>query len=67
MITFLQYYAEVSLPTSDIIENVSVTSKSFVGDNGSTLFSMVINSFSAFRYIRVCQRNSGYFPKDLLR
>ena len=60
------------LPTVSVTtENVSGTSKALAGDNGSTtLCSVVIPNltcFKAFRYIRICQRNSGYYPKDLLR
>ena len=62
MLTFL--YLNVT------IENVSVTLKALVGDNESTLCSMVIpifNLLSTSRYTRICQRNSGYYPNDLLR
>ena len=64
MLTFL--YLSVTT------ENVSITSKALVGDNGSTLCSMVIPNFNfllTFRYIRICQWNShgGYYPNDLLR
>ena len=50
--------------------NVSFTSKALLGDDGSTLCSVVIANFnllSTFRYIRICQRNSGYYPCNLLR
>ena len=62
MLTFL--YLNVT------IENVSATSKALVGDNGSTLCLQIIPNFnlnSTFRYIRICQRNSGNYPNDLVR
>ena len=63
------YYADV-LFRNVTTENVSVTSKEYVGDNGSTLCIIVIQisfCFKAFQYIRICQWNTGFNPKHLLR
>ena len=50
-------------------ENVSATSKAYMGDSGSTLCSIVIAipvCFKAFQYIWICQWNAGFYTKHLL-
>ena len=41
------------------IKNANVTSKAYVGDN-------MFNRYSDFRFIRICQWNTGFYPKHLL-
>ena len=64
-----QYYADVLLFRNVTVESVSTSPKAYVGDNGSTLCTVVISTsicFKAFQYIRICQRNTDFYPKHLL-
>ena len=57
-------YAD-SLYRNATIKNGSATSKAYVGDNGVTLCTIVIPisiCFTAFQYIRICQRNTAFYP-----
>ena len=59
------YYADV-LYHSVTTENVSTTPKAYMGDDGSTLCTVanpISICFKAFQYIRICQRNTGFYPK----
>ena len=64
---YFEQYADVHYRNVTIARTLR---KHCVGDNRSTLCTVVIPisvCFKAFQYILICQRNTGFYPKQLLR